>query len=115
MPNSHWAVASINSAAAKGWVSGYPDGSFKPNRKITRSEVVSITNIMLDRFADKNFVRNQLGDMIEFTDLTEGNWAYFPIMEATNGHDYTRKATEKEENWSRLNGEEFRFPLLYRK
>ena len=115
VPDSHWALASINSAAAKGWVSGYPDGSFKPERKITRSEVVSITNIMLDRFADKDFVRNHLGDMIEFTDLTEGNWAYFPIMEATNGHDYTRKATEKEEDWSRLNGEEFRFPLLYRK
>lgn len=115
VPDNHWALASINSAAAKGWVSGYPDGSFKPERKITRSEVVSITNIMLDRFADKDFVRNHLGDMIEFTDLTEGNWAYFPIMEATNGHDYTRKATEKEEDWSRLNGEEFRFPLLYRK
>lgn len=35
VPDSHWAVASINSAAAKGWVSGYPDGSFKPERKIT--------------------------------------------------------------------------------
>ena len=115
VPDNHWALASINSAAAKGWVSGYPDGSFKPERKITRSEVVSITNIMLDRFADKDFVRNHLGEMIEFTDLTEGNWAYFPIMEATNGHDYTRRAAEKEEDWSRLNGEEFRFPLLYRK
>ncbi|SDD64219.1 Cna B-type domain-containing protein [Peptococcus niger] len=115
VPDSHWALSSINSAAAKGWVSGYPDGSFKPERKITRSEVVSISNIMLDRFADKDFVRNHLGEMIEFTDLTEVNWAYFPIMEATNGHDYTRKAAEKEEDWSRLNGEEFRFPLLYRK
>ncbi|MFR9296388.1 MAG: S-layer homology domain-containing protein [Aedoeadaptatus pacaensis] len=114
VPDTHWAVASIDSAAAKGWVSGYPDGSFKPERKITRSEVVSITNIMLDRYADKDFVRGHLPEMIPFLDLTEANWAYFPIMEATHGHDYTRKAPQ-EENWIRLNGEEFRFPLLYRK
>ena len=114
VPDTHWAVASIDSAAAKGWVSGYPDGSFKPERKITRSEVVSITNIMLDRYADKDFVRGHLPEMIPFYDLTEANWAYFPIMEATHGHDYTRKAPQ-EENWIRLNGEEFRFPLLYRK
>ena len=114
VPDTHWAVASIDSAAAKGWVSGYPDGSFKPERKITRSEVVSITNIMLDRYADKDFVRSHLPEMIPFHDLTEANWAYFPIMEATHGHDYTRKAPQ-EENWIRLNGEEFRFPLLYRK
>ncbi|WP_068456258.1 SHIRT domain-containing protein [Aedoeadaptatus pacaensis] len=114
VPDTHWAVASIDSAAAKGWVSGYPDGSFKPERKITRSEVVSITNIMLDRYADKDFVRGHLPEMIPFHDLTEANWAYFPIMEATHGHDYTRKAPQ-EENWIRLNGEEFRFPLLYRK
>lgn len=113
LPETHWAVEAINSAAAKGWVKGYPDGTFKPDQKITRSEVVSITNIMLDRFADKDFVRSHLHEMIEFTDLTEGNWAYFPIMEATHGHDYTRKAAEQEENWIRLNGEEFWFPALY--
>ena len=113
LPETHWAVEAINSAAAKGWVKGYPDGTFKPDQKITRSEVVSITNIMLDRFADKDFVRSHLHEMIAFTDLTEGNWAYFPIMEATHGHDYTRKAAEQEENWIRLNGEEFWFPALY--
>ena len=112
--SSHWAFEAINSAAAKGWVKGYPDGTFKPDQKITRSEVVSITNIMLDRYADKDFVRKNIQDMIYFKDLTEANWAYFPIMEATHGHDYTRKALQ-EENWIRLNGEEFRFPLLYRK
>ena len=112
--SSHWAFEAINSAAAKGWVKGYPDRTFKPDQKITRSEVVSITNIMLDRYADKDFVRKNIQDMIYFKDLTEANWAYFPIMEATHGHDYTRKALQ-EENWIRLNGEEFCFPLLYRK
>ena len=114
VPDTHWAVASIDSAAAKGWVTGYPDGSFKPERKITRAEVVNITNKMLDRFADRDFVRGHLSEMIQFKDLTEADWAYFPIMEATNGHDYTRKAAQ-EENWIRLNGEEFRFVVVGRK
>ena len=108
VPAGHWAQGAIDSAAAKGWVTGYPDGSFKPERKITRAEVVNITNKMLDRFADRDFVRSHLAEMIQFKDLTEAEWAYFPIMEATNGHDYTRKAAQ-EENWIRLNGEEFRF------
>ena len=112
--DTHWAVASIDSAAAKGWVTGYPDGSFKPERKITRAEVVNITNKMLDRFADRDFVRGHLSGMIQFKDLTEADWAYFPIMEATNGHDYTRRAAQ-EENWIRLNGEEFRFVVVGRK
>ena len=111
VPDTHWAAVSIDSAAAKGWVTGYPDGSFKPDRKITRSEVVNITNKMLDRYADKDFVRAHAREMIEFTDLTEADWAYFPIMEATNGHDYTRK-TIQEENWIRLNREAFRFAVV---
>ena len=111
VPGTHWAAVSIDSAAAKGWVTGYPDGSFKPDRKITRSEVVNITNKMLDRYADKDFVRAHRHEMIEFTDLTEADWAYFPIMEATNGHDYTRK-TIQEENWIRLNREAFRFAVV---
>ena len=114
VPAGHWAQAAIDSAAAKGWVTGYPDGSFKPERKITRAEVVNITNKMLDRFADRDFVRSHLSEMIQFKDLTEADWAYFPIMEATNGHDYTRRAAQ-EENWIRLNGEEFRFVVVGRK
>ncbi|MFR6436840.1 MAG: S-layer homology domain-containing protein [Peptoniphilaceae bacterium] len=114
VPAGYWAQAAIDSAAAKGWVTGYPDGSFKPERKITRAEVVNITNKMLDRFADRDFVRSHLAEMIQFKDLTEADWAYFPIMEATNGHDYTRKAAQ-EENWIRLNGEEFRFVVVGRK
>ncbi|MNJ31585.1 Endo-1,4-beta-xylanase A precursor [compost metagenome] len=34
----HWAQASIREAVARGFVNGYPDGSFKPNGAVTRAE-----------------------------------------------------------------------------
>lgn len=34
----HWAKSDIKRAAAKGFVSGYPNGTFQPNHPITRSE-----------------------------------------------------------------------------
>lgn len=34
----HWAEASIREAVARGFVNGYPDGSFKPNGAVTRAE-----------------------------------------------------------------------------
>ncbi len=98
MPAGHWAQGAIDSAAAKGWVTGYPDGRFKPERKITWAEVVNITNKMLDRFADKDFVRSHLSEMIQFKDLIEAHWAYFPIMEATNSHELIRRGGQDELN-----------------
>lgn len=108
----HWALMYINSVYARGWVGGYEDGSFRPDQNITRAEVVTVTNKMLNRYADKDFVRNHKDDLIDFKDLDESHWAYFNIMEATHGHDYTRKSNLKDELWHRLNGEAFIFPEL---
>ncbi|MFC4600819.1 S-layer homology domain-containing protein [Cohnella hongkongensis] len=36
----HWAEAGIRQAVEKGNVAGYPDGSFRPNRTVTRAEFV---------------------------------------------------------------------------
>lgn len=38
----HWAEKYINEAIAKGFISGYPDGTFAPNRNITRAEIVTL-------------------------------------------------------------------------
>ena len=56
VPKDHWAYDVIQKAAEAGWISGYPDGSFKPDQPITRAEVVSITNRMLNRYADEAYV-----------------------------------------------------------
>lgn len=45
---THWAYDVVRKAAAAGWIEDYPDGSFRADKPITRAEVVSITNRMLD-------------------------------------------------------------------
>ena len=98
--NGHWAQGAIEKLKSAGWVTGYGDGSFRPDAVITRAEVVSITNRMLERTADANYVRNNRGSLIQYTDLPTGHWAYLPIMEASNAHDYTRNA-DGSETWTR--------------
>lgn len=101
VPYTHWANDVIAKAASAGWVSGYPDGTFKPENKITRAEVVSITNRMLTRRADKDFITKHRSAILRFTD-TPTHWAFYDIAEACNGHDYTRQGTI-EENWLNVN------------
>lgn len=52
----HWAFDDIDSALKNGIISGYPDGSFKPNQKVTVAEFVSI----LGRAYGKNEEINSL-------------------------------------------------------
>lgn len=105
---SHWAYSYIASAYNKGWISGYPDGSFKPEKSISREEVVSITNRMLDRKCDLDFVKKNKSILIMFKDNPETSWSYGDIIEATNGHEYHRKnGSSIEEAWERLNHKEF--------
>ena len=85
-----WFYQYAAQASTYGWIGGYPDGSFRPNNKITRAEVSVIVNNMLGRDADKRFIDRNGDEQVSFTDLTDGHWAYYAIMEATNTHTYTR-------------------------
>ena len=107
LQKDHWAYEVIQKAAEAGWISGYPDGSFRPDQPITRAEVVAITNRMLNRFADEDFVDHNLNKIINFTDIDKSHWAYYPVVEATNGHNYDRKANGKDETWFEVTGSTF--------
>ena len=99
VPDTHWAVRYINFAATRGWVTGYEDGSFKPEHSITRAEVAAVTCRLLERSADQTYIRSHIGELRTFADMTENHWAYWYAMEAANGHDYTKSGGS--ENWSR--------------
>ena len=106
----HWAAKVIARAAVKGWVSGYPDGTFKPNQNITRTEVVSSTNRILNRYADVEFAKAHSDELAPMIDIADTHWGYGAIVEAMNGHDYVRLEDGKSERWERLNGKSFTFP-----
>ena len=78
-------------AAGFGWLSGYSDGTFRPNNPITRAEVAVITNRMLGRSADEAYINSHLLDIQQFTDLGLPHWAFYDIMEAANTHDYRKE------------------------
>ena len=99
VPDTYWAARYINFAATRGWVTGYSDGTFKPENPITRAEVAAVTCRLLERSADQSYIRSHLNELRTFADMTESHWAYWYAMEAANGHDYTKSGGS--ENWNR--------------
>lgn len=102
---TNWAYDSIAKAATKNWLSGYPDGTFRPNNKINRAEVTSITNRMLGRKADLDWLAKNPGQVVSYKDVDKDAWWYGDIMEASNGHDYDKAGKAKV--WTRLNHKSF--------
>ena len=93
----HWAENSIITANALGYVNGYPDGTFRPSTPITRAEVATLINNVLNRHLDSS--SNLHSDMKIWPDNQNAAWYYLIIQEATNSHYYERKADGINENW----------------
>lgn len=103
LPPSHWGYKAVRLAASNGWIFGYPDNTFRPERAITRAEVTSITNRMLNRQADLNWMDAHPANVFYFTDVARQAWFYEPVMEAAMGHDFTRDADGTREHWTGVN------------
>ena len=81
----HWAAADIRKAVEAGWIKGVGGNRFAPDETITRAEVMTIVNRMLDRVPD---AEHMLPDMKKWLDNPEDAWYYEAVQEATNEHDY---------------------------
>ena len=87
--DGHWAQDYINQAAEDGFIEGYPDGTFGPDKYITRAEAVTLVNRTLDRHPDPDHF---LEDMLVWPDnLDTEQWYYADMQEATNSHEYQVK------------------------
>ena len=95
----HWAEQYIRQASALGWVQGYPDGTFGPDRPITRAEAVTMINRVLNRIPEDE--SDLLPGMNVWPDCNPGDWFYLAVQEATNSHDFEHKAGNYE-TWTRL-------------
>lgn len=97
--DGHWAANQINRAAEKGWISGYPDGTFGPDRYITRAEAVTMINRVLNRLPESADALHE--DMKVFVDNADTNaWYYLAIQEATSSHEYKKDKDGVYETWT---------------
>ena len=95
----HWADMFINAAYGRGFISGYGDGTFKPDQAVTRAEAMKIINRTLDRHPDADHL---LRGMITFSDnMDKDAWYYAEVQEATNSHEYEWTSYELED-WTEL-------------
>ena len=92
-----WFYDQVVGAIQYGWINGYEDETFRPNHTITRAEVTAITNRMLGRSADKDYVDQHAEALHRFPDVPATYWAYYSIAEAANAHDYTKDGSG--EHW----------------
>ena len=100
----HWSKSYVELAAGNGWIAGYPDGSFRPDQKITRAETVTMINRVLERVPAKQSRLLSRSIMLTFPDNNPGDWYYIAIQEASNSHEYQRSVYETtgDEMWTKL-------------
>lgn len=99
---AEWYISYLMTALEEGLIEGYPDGSFRPNRPITRAETCTIVNRTLGRKPEKDHLLPE-SDMINWPDNLDRNvWYYAQMQEATNSHDYrwTSVYSEVCEQWT---------------
>lgn len=100
----YWAANAIAICAKLGWITGYPDGTFRPDKNVTRAELMAMINRATGR-APKS-ADAFLPGMKTWIDNTSDKWYYLDVQEATNSHSYTVKGSEtwtaltSDPNWS---------------
>ncbi len=98
--SGHWAESYINEAATAEWIVGY-NGLFRPDDNITRAEVMTLVNRVLNREPESK--DDLLEGMITWKDNADENaWYYLAVQEATNSHTYNIKTDGKHEKWTSL-------------
>ncbi len=98
--SGHWAEAEIERAATLGWINGYEDGTFRPDAEITRAEAMTLINRVLQRLPET--ADDLLDNMTTWSDVQPNAWYYLAVQEATNSHDFDRKADGVHETWTAL-------------
>jgi hypothetical protein len=71
---NHWASATLQQWIDKGWISGYEDGTIRPDATLTRAEFAALIN--------RVFLLTEKADKLAFVDLTDKHWAYEDIAVA---------------------------------
>jgi S-layer homology domain len=76
LPKKHWSYPSVDYAVAAGLMKGYPNGTFEPNKKISRAEGV----VVIARFAGLN-LSSQVNE-VPYKDVPGRHWAIYGVNAA---------------------------------
>lgn len=94
----YWAANAIALTANLGWINGYPDGTFGPDKTVTRAELMAMVNRATGRAPES--ADALLPNMKTWKDNADtARWYYLDVQEATNSHTYTGAPTE---TWTSL-------------
>lgn len=69
MPEGHYASEAVSALVKKGVISGYPDGSFAPDRAVNRMEFIKMLVTAFD-------IEKTEAASYSYTDLRESDWYY---------------------------------------
>lgn len=92
VPTSHWAKASIDELSNLGYISGYTNGTFGINDKVTRGQVASVlVRWMKDegKLKDKDNLKNP------FTDVPSSAWYSHDVLLAVDAELMNGKGNSK--------------------
>ena len=96
-----WYNTAVSTLRSMGIITGYPDGTFGPQRDITRAATMTLVNRVLNRQPETE------DDLLPNMTVWTGNanpkaWYYLAVQEATNSHYYKFKTNSKYEKWTEL-------------
>jgi len=97
--SGHWAEENINKAAGLMWILGYEDGTFKPDKLITRAEAMTLINRVLVRYVNDSGLHEAA---VKWPDNQPESWYYHEVLEATNTHEFERQEDKINEKWSAI-------------
>lgn len=97
----HWASDAIDKVFGNKAVEGYPDGTFKPNKTLTRAEAVTVLNAVFNRYTTSSSLNNvSSANLKNYSDISSSHWAYYQILDASNAHVSQKvTSTSNEEVW----------------
>ncbi|OWA33979.1 hypothetical protein B9G55_16715 [Saccharibacillus sp. O16] len=75
----HWASASIYKWIEKGWITGYPDDTFRPDAPITRAEFLALLHRSSGSIYHTESARN-------YKDVSKGVWYYQDVTQGFGSH-----------------------------
>ena len=83
--SNYWAAPFIKELAQRGVIAGFPDGSFRPDAPVTRSQYAAMIRKAFNKRAERQ--------AINFVDVSSNYWAYSAIQEAYTTGFLDRKST----------------------